>query len=45
MVIFENYWKVILIGNFWKVGKVAPDSIAPPQVDQVNYYLHSNITD
>jgi hypothetical protein len=43
MVIFKNYWGVIFIGKFWKVGKVgAYISIAPPQIDQVNYYLHNN---
>jgi hypothetical protein len=45
MVIFKNYWKIIFIGKFWKVGRLEIISIAPPQVDQVNYYLHSNITD
>jgi hypothetical protein len=45
MVIFKNSWNVIFIGKFLIVGKIGPISISPPKVDQVNYYLHSNITD
>jgi hypothetical protein len=34
------YWQIL---ENWKGCK--PISIAPPQVDQVNYYLHSDISD
>jgi hypothetical protein len=43
MVIFKNYWKYLL-ASFEELERLEPNSIAPLHVDQVSYYLHSNIT-
>jgi hypothetical protein len=46
MVIFKNYLKLIFIGKFGKLERLIEHiSIAPSQVDRINYYLHNNITD
>jgi hypothetical protein len=34
------YWQILENWKGWNLFQ-----IAPPQVDQVNYYLHSDITD
>jgi hypothetical protein len=35
MVVFKNYWKVIFIGKFWKVGKVGTYFNSTTSVDEV----------